>query len=163
MSRPKKHRPAPSSRSPRHQSSRKQESKSRRFGTAAWVAVAVALVVGTLVTLALAEEGPASVERDPAVVAAGEALYVDSCAVCHGADLRGSSTGPPLLVPTYAPNHHADEAFQRAVAFGVQPHHWNFGPMLPVEGLDRDDVSRIITYVRSVQEAEGIFRDPTHP
>jgi hypothetical protein len=64
------------------------------------------------------------------------------------------------LVPTYAPNHHGDEAFQRAVVAGVQPHHWNFGPMVPVEGLSRDDVSKIVAYVRSVQEAEGILRDP---
>jgi mono/diheme cytochrome c family protein len=127
-----------------------------------WVVVAVTVVIGTLVGLGLAEEGPVPVERDQAAVAAGEEQFVASCAVCHGPDLLGSPTGPPLLVPTYAPNHHGDEAFQQAVAFGVPPHHWNFGPMAPIEGLSRDDVSQIVAYVRTMQEAEGIFIDPTH-
>ena len=123
----------------------------------------IAIVIVVLVVLGLVEQPATPVERDPETIAAGETLYTASCAVCHGPDLQGSQTGPPLLVPTYAPNHHGDEAFQRAVALGVVPHHWNFGPMAPLPGLDRDDVSKIIAYVRTVQEAAGIFRDPTHP
>ena len=38
----------------------------------------------------------------------------------------------------------------------------DFGPMVPVQGLGRDDVAKIVAYVRTVQESEGIFRDPTH-
>jgi mono/diheme cytochrome c family protein len=143
--------------------SQRSQPKTRRIGSALWVVSIVTLVVGTLVVLAMADESPATVERDPILVAAGEALYIESCADCHGVDLLGTATGPPFLVPTYAPNHHGDEAFQRAVVAGVQPHHWNFGPMVPVEGLSRVDVSKIVTYVRSVQESEGILRDPTHP
>jgi len=112
--------------------------------------------------IGIGRRGAGPVERDQAAVAAGEEQFVASCAVCHGPDLLGSPTGPPLLVPTYAPNHHGDEAFQQAVAFGVPPHHWNFGPMAPIEGLSRDDVSQIVAYVRTMQEAEGIFIDPTH-
>lgn len=155
-------RPVARSRSPQRQQGERQESKARRVGTVATAIVVVTVLIGALVILALAEEDPAPIERDPAGVAAGEEFFVASCAVCHGVDLRGSVTGPPFLLPTYAPNHHGEEAFQRAVAFGVQPHHWNFGPMPPIEGLSRDDVSKIVEYVRSVQEAEGIFRDPTH-
>ena len=160
MSRPRKQRQA--SRSSLQDSRRRQEPKSRQIGATVWALIAVTLVIGTLVVLAQIEPGPSVVERDPAAVAAGEGLFVASCAVCHGADLQGSPTGPPLLVPTYAPNHHADEAFQQAVAFGTPAHHWGFGDMAPVPGLSRDDVSKIIEYVRSVQEAEGIFSDPTH-
>ncbi|MBI5156937.1 MAG: cytochrome c [Acidimicrobiia bacterium] len=100
--------------------------------------------------------------RDPAMVAAGAELFTANCAVCHGVDLNGTAVGPPLLHPFYAPNHHADEAFQRAVAYGVVPHHWDFGPMLPLAHLTRDDVSKIIAFVRSEQEAAGIFEDPSH-
>jgi hypothetical protein len=79
-----------------------------------------------------------------------------------GVAVSGTDTGPPFLNAIYAPNHHADEAFQRAVVGGVQPHHWNFGPMVPVDGLDRSDVALIIEFVRSQQETAGILRDPSH-
>jgi mono/diheme cytochrome c family protein len=131
------------------------------------------LVVGTAATAALIVAGvvaggrnstpDAATERDPGVVAAGEDLFQTNCATCHGPDLNGTATGPPFLNAIYAPNHHGDEAFQRAVQLGVQPHHWDFGPMAPVEGLDRDDVARIVAYVRSEQEAAGVYRDPSHP
>lgn len=107
---------------------------------------------------------PSSVApADPAIVAAGEELFLANCAACHGADLLGTGTGPPFLHAIYAPNHHGDEAFQRAVALGVQPHHWEFGPMAPVEGLTRDDVAKIVAFVRKQQQDAGIVRDPTHP
>ncbi len=162
MSRPRKRRPAARSNRPTAPAAHSSGSKRRPISTAVWVVVAVTVVIGTLVGLGLAEEGPAPTERDPAAVVAGEELFGTTCAVCHGPDLRGSQTGPPLLVPTYAPNHHGDEAFQRAVAFGVPSHHWGFGDMAPIEGLSRDDVSQIVAYVRTMQEAEGIFIDPTH-
>jgi len=141
---------------------RQDRNEGRPGATAAAVVVATVLVIGTLVVLKSAEPGPVVVERDPTVVAAGEGLFSASCAVCHGADLKGTDTGPPLLFPTYAPNHHGDEAFQQAVALGVPPHHWTFGPMPPVAGLSRDDVAMIVAYVRTAQESEGIFIDPTH-
>ena len=162
MSRPKGRRPVARSNRPPVPVVRQPQSKKPRISTAVWVVIAVTVVIGTLVGLGLAEEGPVPVERDPTVVAAGEELFVASCAVCHGPDLLGSPTGPPLLVPTYAPNHHGDEAFQRAVAFGVPSHHWGFGDMAPIADLTRGDVSQIVAYVRTMQEAEGIFIDPAH-
>jgi hypothetical protein len=55
----------------------------------------------------------------------------------------------------YAPDHHPDRAFRAAIASGSQQHHWEFGDMPPVSGLDTDEVSAIIAYVRAVQEREG--------
>lgn len=141
------------------------EQKARRWRRLLWAAGIVA--VGVLVVAVAASEGnrspaDASVNRDPAAVAAGSELYADNCASCHGTDLNGTETGPPFLDVIYAPNHHADEAFQRAVVGGVQPHHWSFGPMAPVAGLSRDEVALIVEYVRSEQEAAGILRDPSH-
>ena len=162
MSRPKGRRKVARSGRPSVPAVQPSQSKRRPISTAVWVVVAVTVVIGTLVGLGLAEGGPAPTERDQAVVTAGGELFAASCAVCHGPDLLGSPTGPPLLVPTYAPNHHGDEAFQRAVAFGVPSHHWGFGDMAPIADLTRGDVSQIVAYVRTMQEAEGIFIDPTH-
>lgn len=160
MSRPKQRRPIAR---PQPQPAKRQErNEGRPRAAAAAVVAATVLVIGTLVVLKSAEPGPVVTKRDPAAVAAGESLFAASCAVCHGTDLKGTDTGPPLLFPTYAPNHHGDEAFQQAVAVGVPPHHWTFGPMPPVAGLSRDDVAMIVAYVRTSQESAGIFVDPTH-
>jgi mono/diheme cytochrome c family protein len=122
------------------------------------------LVVGGIIAVAvtLAGEEPDSNPGEGDIVA-GRALFFQNCAACHGADLLGTAQGPPFLDVIYAPNHHSDEAFQRAVAFGVTPHHWNFGPMAPIPGLSRDEVTSIVAFVRSEQQAAGIFRDPSHP
>ncbi|MFT6451992.1 MAG: hypothetical protein ACJA06_001479 [Halocynthiibacter sp.] len=56
----------------------------------------------------------------------------------------------------YEPNHHGDEAFQRAAAAGVRSHHWGFGNMPPVEGLTRGDVTMIVAYIRELQRSNGI-------
>lgn len=89
--------------------------------------------------------------------ARGEELFAASCAVCHGSQGSGTRTGPPLVHEYYVPSHHADEAFQRAVQGGVQPHHWNFGPMPPVAGLERSEVADIIAYVRALQRDAGLI------
>lgn len=89
-------------------------------------------------------------------VLAGEVLYQNNCASCHGVDLNGTDKGPPHLDIVYEPNHHADIAFQLAVERGVQPHHWDFGPMPPIEGLSPDEVEDIVAYVRAKQREVGI-------
>lgn len=89
-------------------------------------------------------------------VAAGEALYAANCARCHGADLRGTENGPPHLHPVYEPGHHGDEAFRLAITRGASQHHWDFGPMPAIDGLDESDVNDIIAYVREEQRKVGI-------
>jgi mono/diheme cytochrome c family protein len=88
-------------------------------------------------------------------LALGEAVYQDNCARCHGEDLRGTDEGPSHLSQVYEPGHHPDAAFEAAIAQGSTQHHWEFGDMPPVEGLDADEVAAVIAYVRSVQDAEG--------
>lgn len=90
-------------------------------------------------------------------VARGKLLFDRSCARCHGRNAAGNEgAGPPLIHVIYEPGHHSDEAIRRAVAVGVRRHHWRFGDMPPVPGLKRDDVRKIIAYIRELQRANGI-------
>lgn len=89
--------------------------------------------------------------------AVGQRIFEAKCAACHGVNAAGNQeAGPPLIHVIYEPGHHADEAFQRAVASGVRAHHWGFGEMQPVDGLTRADVEMVISYIRTVQRANGI-------
>jgi mono/diheme cytochrome c family protein len=119
-----------------------------------------ALVVAVALILAACGDSDGSATEDSppppsGEFAAGEALYAQNCAQCHGSDLRGTDQGPSHLSIFYEPGHHTDDAFRSAVAFGAPQHHWNFGDMLPVPGLSSDEVDEIIAYVRMVQEREG--------
>jgi mono/diheme cytochrome c family protein len=93
-------------------------------------------------------------------LALGEQVYQDNCAECHGADLRGTDKGPSHLSVVYEPGHHPDAAFVAAIEQGSPAHHWEFGDMPPVEGLDDAEVASVIAYVRSVQEREGFEEYP---
>ena len=87
----------------------------------------------------------------------GKSSFEANCAACHGQNAVGQvGVAPPLVHFIYEPSHHGDESFQRAVALGVRAHHWPFGNMPPIEGLDRDAVADVVAYVRELQRANGI-------
>lgn len=87
----------------------------------------------------------------------GERLFNQNCASCHGADAAGQGgIAPPLINKVYRPRMHADAAFLLAVRNGVRQHHWEFGPMPPVEGVDDAAVTKITAYVRALQRENGI-------
>lgn len=87
----------------------------------------------------------------------GQRAFNSACAACHGVNAGGrNGVAPPLVHKIYEPGHHADEAFQRAVKYGVQAHHWNFGNMSAIEGLTRAEVQYIVSYVRELQRTNGI-------
>lgn len=119
-------------------------------------AVAVAFVLTLSVTACGSSDEPTSVALDDPELALGAEVYLQSCASCHGTDLRGTDQGPPHLDIVYEPSHHSDVAFQLAVQRGVAQHHWNFGPMPPIPGLDEADIADITAYVREQQRAAGI-------
>lgn len=89
--------------------------------------------------------------------AAGAKAFQENCGQCHGTWAQGTGQGPPLVHRIYEPAHHADIAFQRAVLFGVQAHHWPFGDMPPVPGVDRETVAAIVPFVRWWQGRNGIL------
>ena len=126
----------------RRKPSRKASQKQSAGSTKPIVWIAIVALAGVVIVGVVAGGGTTTPQigtADPDTLSIGEELFLGNCAECHGSDLSGTNTGPPFLNAIYAPNHHGDEAFQRAVATGVQPHHWSFGPMAPIEGLTRDD------------------------
>lgn len=122
-------------------------------------APAAALV---LLLAACAGGGDDVVAADPVAlaggdVAEGEELYARNCVACHGVEGGGTASGPPFVHEVYVPSHHGDESFRSAVRNGVMAHHWEFGPMPPVQGLDDQDIADIVAYVRAVQREAGLI------
>lgn len=67
--------------------------------------------------------GCTSGDRPPAgpfAASDGGALYKQACAACHGADLRGTKQGPPLLDVLYSPAHRG-----RGVPAGCASRGWS--------------------------------------
>lgn len=90
----------------------------------------------------------------------GEATFVDNCGACHGENAAGSDQGPPLIHDIYNPGHHADQAFVLAAKRGVRQHHWQFGNMPAQPHVTDDQIKSILSYVREIQRANGIFYKP---
>ncbi len=87
----------------------------------------------------------------------GKRYFEANCMVCHGKNGKGTENGPPLIHKIYEPNHHSDRSFYLAVSQGVRSHHWKFGNMPPLNNVTEDEVTAIISYVREIQRANGIF------
>lgn len=94
--------------------------------------------------------------RVPFKYALGKNLFEKNCGSCHGISGNGSDKGPPFMHKIYEPSHHGDEAFYRAALYGVKSHHWKFGDMAPVPGIERRDISKILPYLRWLQRQNGI-------
>lgn len=107
-------------------------------------------------TSALAQSNKVS-PNVPPELNIGKLIYLKNCSACHGADVKGTENGPPLIHKIYHPGHHADGSFYVAVKRGVRQHHWKFGNMQPVEGVDESMVAAIIRFVRHLQKEAGIF------
>lgn len=122
-------------------------------GCIAAVALTVALIVGCSDSVTSDEAGPGGAIADGESV--GAEVYANSCASCHGADLRGTDRGPSQLSIVYEPNHHPDEAYRSAIANGVRQHHWPFGDMPPVGGLSDEEVDAVIAFIRAEQARQG--------
>jgi len=120
--------------------------------------VAVA-VVGTF-TVSAAQKGiyenPIEPKTTPAINL-GKTNYEAYCASCHGKTARGTDKGPTFISRIYHPGHHGDGAFYIAPKKGARAHHWKFGDMKPVAGVNDTQLQTIIEYVRAVQQANGLF------
>lgn len=137
-----------------------------RLGWIVWIGLAAVVAAGLFLyggkrDAAEATTGAAIVEVGVPVLdgeaARGEQDFNAKCAVCHGKHAGGiDGAGPPLVHRIYEPGHHGDMAFFLAARQGVRAHHWRFGDMPPVEGVDDAQITRIIAYVRALQRENGI-------
>lgn len=123
----------------------------------AWLGPVLIVIVGFLAVGCSGDGSDSTAESTPTSPSTpdGAKLYAQNCASCHGADLRGTDKGPSHLSQVYEPGHHSDSSFRAAIAQGVTAHHWTFGDMEPVTGLDSAEVDAIIAYIRDQQSAEG--------
>ena len=118
-------------------------------------ALASAAITGALVLFA-ASCGDDTPAADTASSGApGAELYAANCASCHGDDLRGTDRGPSQLSIVYEPSHHPDDSYRSAIENGVRQHHWGFGNMPPISGLQGADVDEIIAFIRAEQQRQG--------
>lgn len=87
----------------------------------------------------------------------GKLSYDAFCASCHGKTGRGTDKGPTFISRIYHPGHHDDGSFYTASKKGARAHHWRFGDMKPVKGVNDALITNIIQYVRAVQKVNGLF------
>lgn len=88
----------------------------------------------------------------------GMTAFEANCASCHGPNGSGrDGLAPPLIHKIYEPSHHSDMSFTLAVRQGVRAHHWRFGNMAPVEGVNQASIESIVAYIRELQRANGIY------
>ena len=145
----------------RRKQRRMLKKRKQMLGLLAMVLSALA-AVGLLAYLSRSVENSEAVQIDVVRAALsdegrqGEALFTANCAACHGQSAAGSKLGPPLIHDIYNPGHHSDEAFYLAAAIGVRQHHWSYGDMPPQPQVSREEVAKIIRYIRELQEANGI-------
>ena len=122
----------------------------------------IALLLFAAVVAVACSDDASSNQADPAGNAQsadlGAEVYANSCASCHGDDLRGTDEGPSQLSIIYEPNHHTDDSYRSAIANGSPQHHWTFGDMPPVEGLSDEEVEAVIDFIRAEQERQGFER-----
>jgi len=115
--------------------------------------VAVLLTSSPVLSAATTDNGT----RVPFKQAVGMGKFKQNCSQCHGEWARGTELGPPLIHNYYKPSHHGDNAFYRAAMSGVKAHHWKFGDMPPVEGIKKRDITRIISFIRWLQQSNNLY------
>ncbi len=119
-------------------------------------AASLPVVLCLAVAVAVSCAGEAE-EREGVDLARGEQVFAANCAACHGEAGVGTTSGPPLVHEIYEPGHHPDESFVRAIREGVPAHHWDYGPMPAISGLNDEEIEDVIAYVRELQREAGII------
>jgi copper transport protein len=137
------------------------------LGAAAILAGVVLLFQARLSVGAVAAVDPAAglASLDPAAIVRGEALFSQSCAVCHGTGARGdgpdaaSLTRPPADLTTGHAIPHSDDDYAYWIENGIE------GTDMPAFGdeLEKAEIRDVIAYIRSLQKTALLARDAPGP
>jgi cytochrome c-L len=94
------------------------------------------------------ETGVNAYRKDQAAIQSGKALYDQWCAACHGPDAKGRM-GPSLVGENYTYPQTANDVGMFSIIYGGA-----FGAMqaFSKRDLSQDEMLRIISYVRSLDE-----------
>ena len=99
----------------------------------------------------------AELDVEPAEITAGEYVFKNTCALCHGRDAMGIvRLGKPLRNSAYVQDHTNDELFS-LIATGrlpTDPANTTGVPMPPRgnQGLSDEQLERVIVYLRAIQD-----------
>jgi len=124
------------------------------------ICVLIALALLNLATGLRAQNADSNEPKEPEMTPSlnlGKMNYEAYCASCHGKTAAGTDRGPTFISKIYHPGHHGDGAFFIAAKRGVRAHHWRFGNMPPVKGVNDTQIQSILLYVRAVQQLNGVF------
>ncbi len=113
-------------------------------------AATAAILVAGIVMFSL----PARAGTQPAADTRGATMFVERCAMCHGADGRGGERGPDIVTGFRAAGRRAAD-IERVIRDGVP------GGGMPPMTLPADEVSAIASHVRALVESSRTA--PTWP
>lgn len=107
---------------------------------------ALSLVLALVALMSPVSAGAQSDVDDPALLEAGEAIFVEGCAGCHGADGAGTDFGRPLLgIADQQPDRLVHIASVRDGKGGMPA----FG-----DSLSDEEIDAAVAYVRLTFQAE---------
>ena len=115
--------------------------------------VAIFLAFGTSGLAAFDEDGGTA--ASPVSVEQGLIAFAGECAQCHGRLAGGTGRGPNLIHRDYRPGVRSDAQFRRAVRQGM-PARRGYVAMPPFPDVSERRLGRMITFVRELQQANGI-------
>jgi mono/diheme cytochrome c family protein len=117
-------------------------------------------IAGKPVSIRFSQEALTVPSLSPQALA-GQQVFGQVCATCHGTALRGSDAGPPLLHPFYAAGMgHGDDIILAAATKGAKAHHWKFGDMPKPDGIAPGQEKDLLAYIRAMQAANGLGGAP---
>lgn len=106
------------------------------------LAVFVAVVSISVTVTMLSACGGAPAQPNP--LAAGRVTYGTKCTKCHGPEANGTKDNPSIAARLAAMN---DEQLQTMIRSG------NPTRGMPGQMMDKDEMDRLVAYLRSVQRA----------